>query len=635
MTGPLIPGEDVALFIDWENFKISLATGRRHPNVSALKEEVANLGRVVVAKAYADWVTRAPELRGASQFINDPPALYAAGIEPVYVPTRLSWVGANPESVRHTRVKNSVDVKMTADCIECAHSYPNIGTFVLVSGDSDFIHVMNTLRTMGKRVVIIGVSWATSKRLVDQSDGLILYDVDVDPVSPPEVAPEPVTVGNGRAPTITPPVPAATPSSSRQAKPELSDVIKEIEEIVRTERAAGGTPLLTSIKQRVMRRFPNFDEKQLGFSGFKKLMARAAQEGNIKIVTAGLVDWATMADEDVASDEQASADEQEVTPETLTETLVEEPIEIPERKHRRRFPSFRFGPAADQDEALSEDPDTQLQLAASGSPEETAEDSEGTEELSGIEVLTDTIATDEDAPKVLSTDDVSANDISPEDIATSQPVPAISPELETLLAEGVAALSLPKGSEDGHDPQRISDLIIMADTLEHREGISHVAFNFLVAEVCQALEEGLKAEYGVITERWASVYSRGYVSKVLRELSSGEVFKRGWHSWRDETSGHNRRRRTFNLDRSHPIVEQVLAHHWAPNDTAEETEVDSSESDSSGIGGAGNGDSVSWEAGFSEDAHAISGPTGFSEADSNDAEKSSTGFFSRLFSPKP
>ena len=160
MNGPIHSGDDVALFIDWENFKISLAVGHRNPNVSALKEEVSNHGRVVVAKAYADWVTRAPELRGASQFINDPPALYAAGIEPVYVPTRLA-LGSN--SARTTRVKNSVDVKMTADCIEIAHSYPNIGTYVLVSGDSDFIHVINALRTMGKRVIIIGVSWRSEE----------------------------------------------------------------------------------------------------------------------------------------------------------------------------------------------------------------------------------------------------------------------------------------------------------------------------------------------------------------------------------------------------------------------------------------------------------------------------------------
>ena len=75
MREPTYRGDDVALFIDWENFKISLAVGRRTPNVSSLKEEVANHGRIVVAKAYADWVTKAPELRGASQFITAPPSL--------------------------------------------------------------------------------------------------------------------------------------------------------------------------------------------------------------------------------------------------------------------------------------------------------------------------------------------------------------------------------------------------------------------------------------------------------------------------------------------------------------------------------------------------------------------------------
>ena len=221
-------GGDVALFIDWENFKISLASGHRSPNVTALKEEVGNHGRVVVGKAYADWVTRAPELRGASQFTNDPPALYAAGIEPVYVPTRLPPVGAPSDSYRTARVKNSVDVKMTADCIECAHSYSNIGTYVLVSGDSDFIHVINTLRAMGKRVIIIGVSWSTSRRLADQVDGLILYDTDVDPVSTPE------NNSSGRT--------QQRPSSN--GNQQLSEVISIIEEIVRSERQAGRTPLL-------------------------------------------------------------------------------------------------------------------------------------------------------------------------------------------------------------------------------------------------------------------------------------------------------------------------------------------------------------------------------------------------------
>ena len=526
MTGPLTNGEDVALFIDWENFKISLATGRRTPNVSALKEEVSNLGRVVVAKAYADWVTRAPELRGASQFINDPPALYAAGIEPVYVPTRLPPASASGSSSgRHYRVKNSVDVKMTADCIECAHSYPNIGHYVLVSGDSDFIHVVNTLRTMGKRVVIIGVSWATSRRLADQVDGLILYDVDVDPVT----TAEPVAVANGRGSS-------RLDVASRQ---DLSEVIREIEEIVRTERQAGGTPLLTSIKQRLMRRFPKFDEKHLGFAGFKKLMARVAQEGNVKLITAGLVDWATMADEPTPSDAQVVETGAGAAP-------------LAEERQRGSKP------------------------------------------------------------------------IKSEEPAESQPTAAMSPSLETQLAEATAGLDLPEGPGDGQDAQRMADLIVMADTLEHREGISHVAFNFLVAEVCQALEQGLEAEHGEITQRWTKVYSRAYVSKMFRGLSSGNLFLRGWHSSRDETSGQQRRRRTFNLDRDHPVVQKVLKDRWSTNGPTEKAETLPQY--------AGPGEPLDAE--FSLDSPNSTEASDHDQPVADTAGQPATGFFSRLFRPR-
>ena len=486
---------DVALFIDWENFKISLAVGHRTPNVSALKEEVSNYGRVVVAKAYADWVSRAPELRGASQFTIDPPALYAAGIEPVYVPTRLPLSGAPSDSNRTTRVKNSVDVKMTADCIECAHSYPNIDTFVLVSGDSDFIHVVNSLRTMGKRVIIIGVSWSTSRRLADQVDGLVLYDVDVDPVTSTE--PSPAELDRG-------PVRLASPS-----RHQLPDVLKTIEDIVRTERQAGRTPLLTSLKQRLMRRIPGFDEKKLGFSGFKKLMLRAAQEGNIKLVTVGLVDWVLMADE----------------------------------------------------------PD----------PPEAVTEHSGTTEV-GAGHPTDTTSL---APQMADAAQPDTNGngrrrrgpFSRGKVEAVEP-PAPARDMSTVPTESLDGIALPQGPDDGRDRQRVIDLIVMADSLEHREGISHVAFNFLVVEICQALEEGLKAEQEEIAQHWTAMHSRTYVTKLLRSLGNAGVFQRGWHTGRDKETGRSRRRSTFNLNQDHELVKQVLQAQWTagePADTMPET----------------------------------------------------------------
>ncbi len=505
--------DDVALFIDWENFKISLAGGHRHPNVSALKEEVSNYGRVVVAKAYADWVTRAPELRGASQFILDPPALYAAGIDPVYVPTRLPLTGAPADSYRTARVKNSVDVKMTADCIECAHSYPNIGTYVLVSGDSDFIHVINTLRTRGKRVIIIGVSWSTSRRLADQVDGLILYDMDVDPETPAEPAP----VSNGR-------------NAGRLNSPgrnQLPEVIRAIEDLVRSERQAGRMPLLTSLKQRLMRHIPGFDEKKLGFSGFKKMMLRVADEGNLKLVTVGLVDWVMLAEEpdppealgdnhqDGAEDKESPAEQAAAPDEASPEP------EVPSQ------------PVSKQGDGRSHSQDE-----TAGGGEEQADVEPVVAEA--VEEAVERVADEEDLPEV----------------QPQRPVLPDSPR------EALKGMELPEGPGDGLDHERVIDLVVMADTLEHREGISHVAFNFLVQEVQQALEAGLEAEHPEISDHWSAMHSRTYITRLLRALGNGGVFKRGQHTDKDAETGRTRRRSTFNLDRDNEIVGHVMESLW-------------------------------------------------------------------------
>ena len=548
MQSNLNHGADVALFIDWENFKISLAVGNRTPNVSALKEEVSNHGRVVIAKAYADWVTRAPELRGASQFLNDPPSLYAAGIEPVFVPTRAPSPNAtNANGMRTGRIKNSVDVKMTADCIEIAHSYPNIGTFVLVSGDSDFIHVVNALRTMGKHVIVVGISWSTSRRLADQVDTLILYDVDVDP---PETIAEPVE------PSVQP----AEPALDRTSAADLNDVIRAIEEIIRDERKAGGNPLLTSIKQRLVRRYPDFDEKKLGYTGFKRLMARAAQNGNVRLITAGLVDWAIMADEDI--------------PEGATEATFSGFNARPGRR-RGRLPRSRQEDQAPEPEPVSAELDESSIVEDTGTdhePDHQIVEDTGTDHEPDHQIVP---AFTTNGQQDLEYESEDASDSPEGDSYTPSSPFADNQELAQTLQEAISSLGMPTEPDDGQQADRVSDLIFMANTLEHQEGISHVAFNFLVSEICDALGQGIEAGHADITQRWGQASSRTYVSKMLRSLSDGEFFLKGNHSWRDENSGQNRRRRTFNLNHDHSLVQQALAAR------SEDAAPPTSESDSS------------------------------------------------------
>ena len=182
---------------------------------------------------------------------------------------------------------------------------------------------------MGKRVVVIGVSWSTSRRLSDNVDTLVLYDVDVDP---PVVSTEPVS----------PREPASDVAYTSTSADDINNIIEAIEGIIRDERKAGGNPLLTSIKQRLVRRYPEFDEKKLGYSGFKRLMARVAQNGNVRLITAGLVDWAIMSDEDI--------------PEGATEATFAGPSPRPGRR-RGRLPRSRQQEEITIPEPIDAEPD--------------------------------------------------------------------------------------------------------------------------------------------------------------------------------------------------------------------------------------------------------------------------------------
>ena len=487
----------MALFIDWENFKISLAVRGRTPNVSALKEEVANHGRVVVSKAYADWVSRSPELRGASQFILDPPSLYAAGIEPVYVPTRLP-PGGSFQPGRTMRIKNSVDVKMTADCIDTAHNFPNINTFVLVSGDSDFIHVINSLRAVGKRVLVVGVSWATSRRMADHVDGLIFYDSDVDPINVPEPA------FRGR---IAPPAPLANPG-----RHQLPEVIRAIEDVIRSERGAGHTLLLTSLKQRLVRRIAGFDERKLGFSGFKKLMLRVAEEGNIKIRSVDLVDWILMADEPDPVPE--NRDDDDDLPEEVGADGYDYTGEDDDDRDDARYPSQT--PVSDEDDDESPDDAELHEDAPSGPPARQP------------------VRAAHDAP----------------------PEPA---RMSAALNGAVAALDLPASETGDGAAERVADLIVMGHTLEERDGADSVMFNALCNEISQALTAGIEADDSTIIEHWGDNCSRTFITRMVRTLASNGVFQYRNVNVRDESTNRSRRRRVFGLNRSHPLTGIALS----------------------------------------------------------------------------
>ena len=269
---------EIALLLDWENIRFGLQQQNLAPNISAIMEEAQALGRVVVARAYADFQNHI--------MFNDPRRLYAAGIEPVYVPGRV-YQNDRDGIVSSVR-KNSVDVKLTADCVEFCYRYPNIDAYMLVSGDGDFIHLVKTLRPYGKFVAIVALSWTASPRLTESADWVKFYDLDVEPSVQRNMT--------------------ASLSDSRDTPEEpVSDELREVYESIKDITNDRKSPIvLAALKPLLTHRIRDFDETRFGYTKFKPLVMDAYDRGYVKVVTEGLVDWVMPTGADFGSIEDDS-----------------------------------------------------------------------------------------------------------------------------------------------------------------------------------------------------------------------------------------------------------------------------------------------------------------------------------------
>ncbi len=132
--------EKVAVFWDYENAKV-WAEGIQVPLAEKIMSLIQQYGHARILRVYAKW-------GGTSETIVQ--GLYSMGFQTIHVPMGK---------------KNSVDVMLAVDCVNCCWEHPDIGIYVLVSGDKDYIPVVNHLKAYGKYVIIIGPAEITSEHL--------------------------------------------------------------------------------------------------------------------------------------------------------------------------------------------------------------------------------------------------------------------------------------------------------------------------------------------------------------------------------------------------------------------------------------------------------------------------------------
>src|SRR4028119_297792 len=169
--------DDVAVFIDFENVYVSVREKfDATPNFELIMDRCEDYGRIVIARAYADWY-RYPRVTSA---------LFANGVEPMYVPTYYydRDVGRTGRPI-----KNSVDIHLCIDAMRTLYSQPNIVKYVLVTGDRDFIPLVNAIRQHGKDVIIIGIGGAASAHLAQSADEFLFYEQIADLKAAPPMRP--------------------------------------------------------------------------------------------------------------------------------------------------------------------------------------------------------------------------------------------------------------------------------------------------------------------------------------------------------------------------------------------------------------------------------------------------------------
>jgi hypothetical protein len=155
---------DVAIFLDLDNLVIGARDANLNFDVSLIIDDVKRRtgGRVVLRRAYSG------NLRQDQKLMKD---IATAGF------TMQSAVPLNNFG------KNLIDMYMVVDTMDTLVDGQEYSTYVLVTGDRDFLPLIHALRRRGKHVIGIGLKHTTSESLMGLCDEYVYYE-DLLPAPP-------------------------------------------------------------------------------------------------------------------------------------------------------------------------------------------------------------------------------------------------------------------------------------------------------------------------------------------------------------------------------------------------------------------------------------------------------------------
>jgi uncharacterized protein (TIGR00288 family) len=288
----------IAVFIDFDNIEIGVkSTLQREFDVSVVLEALKERGEIITKIAYANWGKLENSTRQLSEYA-------------------VQMVQRDP-SPRGD--KNGADINLALDALELAFTHDHINAFCIVSGDSDFIALVNKLKQYDKTIFVVGGKAFTSTILQKNCHEFISYESMLDDsrpsrprherqhqqhqpvaqIAPPATAGEAVVTALAAPPASSHAGPVPTSQGQGNARPpreqnqqqrrpvlDLNQAMPLVERALQVLERREVRPQLGLLKSTMLQLDSTFSERAYGAGSFTDFIERL-RKADLILVTGG------------------------------------------------------------------------------------------------------------------------------------------------------------------------------------------------------------------------------------------------------------------------------------------------------------------------------------------------------------
>lgn len=263
----------VAVFIDVDNLVIA-ADGAGLPfQLGPIVERIREEGQIIFVRAYGDWAQ--PHI---SPYLSE---FRKHTIEMMQLATSATG-------------KNTADVHLAVEALEMVLLPSPPDMIVVISGDRDFVPLVQKIKRYGKMVLGIGVKGSTSPDLANACNVFLFADDILGPcVGTAEQMPSETQRPEAAKTKTTPQrqsksIPVQTVEDTKKSHRAFSILARAVDILARQ----GQQPLGSNVRLRMQQLSPTFYPERFGFPTFKDFVVAAEQAGFVRMIPSKQGDFA-------------------------------------------------------------------------------------------------------------------------------------------------------------------------------------------------------------------------------------------------------------------------------------------------------------------------------------------------------